>query len=604
MLGNVLTLLVLVYTTLGSKGEKVVKHLPNNNLKYFLDQFHNHAYFYEAKAPPAFSIEDLGATNLGPEEEKSTSFWINKAQDAIADKIKVAPLEGRAKNVIFFIGDGMSLATMTAARIYESQKNGNLWGEENVLSFEKLPYSGQVKTYCTNGQVADSACSATAYHTGVKTNIGAIGVNANVTFNDCSTSSNPENQVESIIKWAQDACKSTGIVTTTRVTHASLSPLYAHVAFRDWEGDTDLEKYGQDPSKCQDIASQLVNNSPGDKVNVIFGGGKGRFYPKEVHDEKGIPGLRGDGQNLIDKWRNKHPSGRFISSRQDLLEIQCQDDITHVLGLFEQSHLKYYADSDKSSQPSLTEMTEAAIKLLSKNDNGFYLFVEGGNIDTAHHENKLRQSLEETKEFARAVERALEMVDLSNTLVVVSADHSHSVGIAGYPKRGNDITGLVDPSFDSNNVPYAAMNYMFGPNQYRDENGQRLNLEAEFKEANMNFIYPSMTPSGDNFHAGDDVAIFAVGPYAHLFSGVQNQNVIPEILSFAACIGNGLTHCKLNGIPTESCDICNPLKDLEWRQVQGIPTDYKMCINGFWVTKKCPEGFQFNKDKGYCIKIV
>lgn len=494
---------------------------------------------------------------------------------------------------------------MTAARIYDSQGKGNPWGEENVLSFERLPYSGQVKTYCTNAQVADSACSATAYHTGVKTNIAAVGVNANVAFNDCSASSDPINQVESILKWAQDSCKSTGIVTTTRVTHASPSPLYAHSAFRDWEGDSDLEKYGQDPSICQDIASQLVNNSPGNKINVILGGGRSRFLPKERIDESGVPGLRGDSQDLISKWKTEHPNGRYVSNKMDLLKIREETGVNDVLGLFQPAHMDYYANSNKDTQPSLTEMTETAIELLSKNDNGFYLFVEGGHIDSAHHDNKLRHSLEETKEFARAIEKALQMVNLNETLVVVSADHSHAVGIAGYPKRGNDIVGLADPTRDSKNLPYASMNYMFGPNQYRDEAGERIDLQVTFDSADMNLIYPSMTPATGNHHAGDDVAIFAAGPYAHLFTGVLNQNVIPEIMSFAACIGNGLTHCQLHSIPADTCEPpsqCDSSVDRHWKSVKGVCTDFQLCAGNIWRQMKCPSGLMFNEIKGFCVK--
>lgn len=499
-------------------------------------------------------MEDAGVNNIGPEEEKSSSFWINKAQESLKKKLKSQPLERKAKNVIFFIGDGMSIATMTAARIYDSQSKGNPWGEENVLNFEKLPYSGQVKTYCTNSQVADSACSATAFHTGVKTNMAAIAVNANVSFDDCAASSDPINQVESILKWAQDSGKSTGIVTTTRVTDASTAPLYAHSAFRGWEGDVDLEEFGIDPSECQDIASQLVNNSPGNKINVILGGGRGRFLPKEFSDESGIAGLRADGQNLITKWKEEHPSGRYVSNKVDLLRIQKDEGVTDILGLFHPTQMDYYADSHKDIQPSLTEMTVAAIELLSKNSKGFYLFVEGALIDSAHHENKLGQSLEETKELDRAIKKTLQMINLNETLVVVSSDHSHTIGISGYPKRGSNILGLAEPTRDSKNIPFASMNYMFGPNQYKDEIGGRIDLQDHFASADVNFIYPSMTPATDSHHAGDDVAIFAAGPYAHLFTGVLNQNVIPEMMAFAACIGNGLTHCQLNNISPEICD--------------------------------------------------
>ncbi|KAL5283502.1 hypothetical protein ACFFRR_006024 [Megaselia abdita] len=589
MLAKTLTILAIIYLVTGTK-----------------DQFHNFDSFYDTGIKPRFSIEDLGATNLGPEEEKGSTFWINKAQESLREKVTNKPLIKRAKNVIFFIGDGLSIATMTAARIYDSQGKGNPWGEENILSFEKLPYSGQVKTYCTNAQVADSACTATAYHTGVKTSLGSIGVNANVSFFDCAASSDSVNQVDSILKLAQDSCKSTGIVTTTKVTHASPAPLYAHSAFRDWEADTDIEKFGIDPSTCQDIASQLVNNSPGNKINVVLGGGRGRFLPKELNDENGVPGLRGDGQDLISKWKADHPQGRYVSNKVDLLNAQKENGVTDLLGLFQLSHMDYYDNSNKDTQPSLTDMTEAAIELLSKNSNGFYLFVEGGHIDSAHHDNKLRHSLRETTQFARAIERTLELINLEETLVVVSSDHSHTVGIAGYPKRGNDIVGLADPTRDSKNLPYTSMNYMFGPKQYRDENGERIDLTNTFASPDMNLIYPSMTPATDNYHAGDDVAIFAAGPYAHLFTGVLNQNVIPEMMSFAACLGNDLTHCKLFNIPSDTCEIsstkCDSSVDLDWRAVRGVCTDFKVCAGNTWLQLSCPNGLMFKESIGFCVR--
>lgn len=115
------------------------------------------------------------------------------------------------------------------------------------------------QTYCSDAQVADSACTATAYLCGVKTNIQTIGVTPTVKFNNCTLSQNPANQVNSILAWAQAAGLSTGIVTTTTVTHASPAGTYAHTANRDWENNAKVEESGQDSNECDDIAEQLVN---------------------------------------------------------------------------------------------------------------------------------------------------------------------------------------------------------------------------------------------------------------------------------------------------------------------------------------------------------
>ena len=115
--------------------------------------------------------------------------------------------------------------------------------------------------------MADSACSSTAYLGGVKTKIGTLGLNGNVSRGICETQV-AENHVDSIVKWAQENGKGTGIVTTTRVTHASPAGSYSHTADRNWECDTDVLESGYDPIKCHDIASQLVKQDPGKNFKV------------------------------------------------------------------------------------------------------------------------------------------------------------------------------------------------------------------------------------------------------------------------------------------------------------------------------------------------
>lgn len=127
------------------------------------------------------------------------------------------------------------------------------------------------QTYCTDVQVADSACTATAYLSGVKTNVRCIGVSAAVKVADCEAAKIPANRPSSILKWAQDAGMATGIVTTTRVTHASPAGTYAHVPFRDMECDGDVVKKKLDPVSCNfDIAKQLVYDEPGKNMQVYL----------------------------------------------------------------------------------------------------------------------------------------------------------------------------------------------------------------------------------------------------------------------------------------------------------------------------------------------
>lgn len=147
-------------------------------------------------------------------EELRTDYWLNNAKDFVSKKLNQSRSENRAKNIILFIGDGMSLTTQAAARVYKG-------GEEKSLSFEEFPYAATIKTYCLDSQVADSACSATAYLSGVKNNYGSIGISGKVQRGDCDGQMDHSNHVKSIAKWAMDAGKSAGIVTTTRITDAS-----------------------------------------------------------------------------------------------------------------------------------------------------------------------------------------------------------------------------------------------------------------------------------------------------------------------------------------------------------------------------------------------
>lgn len=229
--------------------------------------------------------------------------------------------------------------------------------------------------------LADSACSATAYLGGVKSNFGTIGVTADVEKGDCSAQEKPENQVDSILAWAQAAGKSTGIVTTTRVTHASPAGSYAHVANRKWECDEDVRKREAHPDRCSDIAEQLVLSEPGLKIDVILGGGRKKFLPKSVKDSEGKSGERRDGKNLIESWKflRTDVNASYVESLRDLEQVD-PSRTDSLLGLFASSHLAYYHEQENDEDPGLATMTEKAIQILSKNPNGFFLFVEGGRI--------------------------------------------------------------------------------------------------------------------------------------------------------------------------------------------------------------------------------
>lgn len=361
------------------------------------------------------------------------SYWRANAQEHIAQKLATeAQLNvNTAKNIIMFLGDGMSLQTVAATRMY-------MGGEELSLSFEKFPHFGLSKTYAVNYQVADSANTATAYLTGVKGNYETIGVNAQVKRDDCDGAMDVAKQTESLAKWAQASCKATGIVTTSRVTHASPSGAYAHIANRYWENDAEVRKSQCDPSKTIDIARQLVEQDVGKNFKVILGGGRREFRDTTMTDEENEPGLRTDGRDLIAEWhvdRSLRGNASYVWNRESLMAVDVAKT-DYLMGLFEASHCMYNLDIENSglaaSEPSLADMTEMAVRMLQKDDEGFFLFVESARIDMAHHQNWARKAVDETKEFSKIIDMVRRMTNESDTLIVVTSDHSHVMSYNGY----------------------------------------------------------------------------------------------------------------------------------------------------------------------------
>lgn len=307
-------------------------------------------------------------------------------------------------------------------------------GEEKKLSFENFPFTANSKTYCVDLQVSDSACTATAYLSGVKARGSTIGLNARASYKDCLDTMDLEKRTESIATWAMNEGKDAGFVTTTRVTHASPAGVYAHISYRHWENDLIIKNDQCDPEYVDDVAEQLVHGEVGKKLKVVFGCGS-RHFLNSTETEHGGRGYRTDGKNLLDEWKQMSPSRVYVNNREDLMNLDPTSD-GQVLGLFDNSHCTYNLDVQRNGQqdekPSLKDMTEKAIDILSQNENGYFLFVEGGRIDHGHHETRAKYALDETVEFSKAVEAALSKVNTEETLIVVTADHGHVMTMAGY----------------------------------------------------------------------------------------------------------------------------------------------------------------------------
>lgn len=429
--------------------------------------------------------------------------------------------EEAPKNVIFFLGDGMGITTQTAARIYKV-------GEDGELTMDTLPESAFVKTYSNNAQVTDSAPSMAAYMTGVKMNNEVISMTAETSAFDMATgkdylsgtdstcpSTGNGSPVQTLLELAKAAGKGTGAVTTTRITHATPATTYAHVCHRDAENT---------------IAAQVVpggagyNSALGDGVDVLLGGGRQYFLPSTAG------GKRTDGRDLTAEFKAKGYT--YVKNKA---EFDAASASAKLVGLFTSSHMSYDLDRDTSLEPSLAEMTSKAIDVLSKNPKGFFLMVEGGRIDHALHETTAQKALQDTVAFDDAIKMAIDKmkandVDLKNTLIVVTADHDHTLVLNGYAARTGKTTstepgvlGLVKSfvnkalSLDSGSNPFTIIGFGNGEN--------RPATRAALDDATVvakTYHQEAAIPmaAGSETHGGADVFLGAIGVGAETFTGV------------------------------------------------------------------------------------
>uniref|UniRef100_A0A3Q3W0S7 Alkaline phosphatase n=1 Tax=Mola mola TaxID=94237 RepID=A0A3Q3W0S7_MOLML len=399
-------------------------------------------------------------------EEENPEFWRSQAKKTLQSALDRKLNTNVAKNILFFLGDGMGLTTYTAARILKGQLQ-NQTGEETVMTMDTFPSVGLAKTYSVDFQIADSAATATAFLCGVKTNLNTIGVSAAARNGICK--SQKGNEVTSILKSAKDAGKSVGIVTTTRVQHATPASSYAHSASRKWYSDADVPASAKKDG-CTDIASQLLNNTD---IDVIIGGGRKYMTPRGTKDPEypwdySSRGQRKDGRNLIDEWQ-KMKAGKNAA----LIHLRCP---FLSAALFEPGDLRFEVDRDPKLDPSIVEMTEKAIRILQKNPKGFFLLVEGGRIDQAHHDGRAYMALHETIAFDYAIAKGLELTKEHETLTVVMADHSHPITFNGFPFRGQSILGK-SPLWGSDILPYTTLMYGNGPG-YKKANGTRPDIRT------------------------------------------------------------------------------------------------------------------------------
>ncbi|XP_069689290.1 alkaline phosphatase-like isoform X3 [Periplaneta americana] len=439
------------------------------------------------------------------------NYWYESARTAIRRRLQGAALpepELFAKNVILFVGDGLGMATLTAARILKGQRRDQS-GEEEQLAWDQFPAVALARTYNNDAQIGESSACATALLCGVKANYETVGLDSTGRFNICYSSFS--SRVPSILNWAQEQGKATGLVTNTRLTHATPAALYSHSASRYWEDDSKMPAASR--RTCKDIARQLVEDQPGRNINVLFGGGRRHLISAMTHDpeEPEKEGRRLDGRNLIEDWlREKKRRGlqaEYIWNKKQLEYLNTRA-VDHVLG---------------------------------------------GRIDHAHHYNNAYRALDETLALESAVVEAISQVDPEETLLVFTADHSNVLTLGGLTTtRGNSILGMDTKVSDVDGKPYTTLLYGNGPGYSSPRTVPRGN--------SRDMVQGAAVPRTWSTHGGEDVPVFAMGPLASvLFSGTFDQSYIPHAIAYIACLGEyakrcaTIGHTKTVNTPAQAC---------------------------------------------------
>lgn len=391
----------------------------------------------------------------------------------------VSDQNASAKNVILLIGDGMGFPQLTLARIDKAGENLTEYGPSKLF-MDSMDRTGYVRTYSSNSFVTDSAPAATAMATGQKTNNGVLSQDATAI-----QGKRDGKNLTTILEMARFAGLSTGVITTTRITHATPAAFYAHVDNRDNESE---------------IADQLLMSN----VDVILGGGLQYFIGKNETDPTGKAGKRADERNLIKDFESE--GYVFVYNGTAFHKVDA-NDTKKLIGLFESSHMQYELERQQSQEkdPSLAEMTKKAIEIVSANPKGFFLMVEGGRIDHAGHERNLSKIIEDTLAFDDAVKAAINFAHLRNdTLVIVTADHECG-GLVLQPENLQEYeSGGIDPIFASGTTKTP---------------GPRYDFITEMEEAT---------------HTGVDVPIMATGPGAEKVSrGMLDNTQIFSIIKEA-----------------------------------------------------------------------
>jgi alkaline phosphatase len=456
------------------------------------------------------------------------SFKVSLLASVLALAASQAIAAGEAKNVILFIGDGMGPVTVTASRIYK-------YGEAGKLTMETLPRTARVKTYSLDAQTTDSAPSMAAYMTGVKSRNETLSMDGN-TFskeptadtsvtpnvpsgiNNCPATGNGAS-VPTLLEQAIAKGRATGVVSTARLTHATPAATYAHNCNRNAEYALSVQAVP---------GGVGYNAALGAGVDVLMGGISYYWRPFNATT---TPRGRPDGRDLVAELQAK---GYAYAS--DLTTMNAAPR-GKLIALFDQAlaqgHMPYELDRDPAVVPSLAQMTVKAIDTLAGSANGYFLMVEGGRIDHALHGTNAKRALAETIAFDDAVKAALGKVDLKNTLVVVTADHDHTMAFNGYSHLGNDILGKTTdiktkaPVKAADGLPFTTLVFGNGGTP-RPATGRTdiTNVDTSGNKDYLQEVGVQLGTPGSETHGGGDVTLYAAGAGSSLFKGTVDNTKI------------------------------------------------------------------------------
>lgn len=456
----------------------------------------------------------------------------------------------KAKNIIFLLGDGLSVAHRTGARIMakgmsEGKANGR-------LNMDDVPPVAFIGTSSTSSIATDSANTMSAYMTGHKSAVNALGVYA-----DRTPASLDDPKVETIAEALRRTTKkSVGIVTTAEVEDATPAAVVSHTRKR---------------ADKADIVEMLYKVKP----DVLLGGGSAYFLAKSVPGSK-----RKDDKDYIALFKD---AGYALATDKTELAAAAGTNSGKILGLFHPANLDVTLDReflkkgtvDKyPNQPGLVEMAKVALGELAKNPDGFFLMIEGASIDKMSHPLDWDRALVDTIEFDKAIGLARDFAAKNpDTLIIVTGDHTHGVGIigtvdddkpgeemrekvgtyaaAGFPnyedKNGDGYPDRVDVSrrlfLAANNGPDHYETYrpkLDGPfvPAIQNEKKQYVANEAYKSVPGAVFVAGNLPRDEDSgVHAVDDVVLQAVGPGSEGLRGYMEQSDVYRVLADVFALG-------------------------------------------------------------------